>query len=81
MSTLIKATFVVSAGIRAIPPWLGLGFRSTSGIVLMLRGNQTIAPEENRHRLGLRFGLGLVLGLGAIFLEGNCPRTEPLKLN
>ena len=26
-------------------------------------------------RLGLEFGLGLVLGLGAIFIWGNCPRT------
>ena len=31
-------------------------------------GNQTIVPEENCPRLGLGFGLGLVLGLGAIFL-------------
>ena len=34
-------------------------------------------PEEYCPRLGLGFGLrlGLVLGLGAIFLEGNCPGT------
>ena len=38
-------------------------------------GIRTIAPEENRPRLGLGFGLGLVLGLVAIFLRGNCPRT------
>ena len=34
---------------------------------------RTIAPEGNCPRLGL--GFGLVLGLGAIFLGGNCPRT------
>ena len=27
-------------------------------------------------RLGLWFALGLGLGLGAIFLGGNCPRTK-----
>ena len=36
----------------------------------ILFGIRTIAP-----RLGLGFGLGLVLGLEAIFLGGNCPRT------
>ena len=30
-------------------------------------GNQTIAPKENRPRLELVFGLGLVLGLGVNF--------------
>ena len=34
-----------------------------------------LPPEENRPRLGLGFGLGLVLGLVTIFLRGNCPRT------
>ena len=38
-------------------------------------GIWTIAPEENCPRLGLGLGLGIVLGLGAIFLGGNCPRT------
>ena len=35
-------------------------------------------PRKIAPRLGLGFGLGLglELGLGAIFLEGNCPRTE-----
>ena len=34
-------------------------------------------PREITSRLWLGFGLGLelVLGLGAIFLGGNCPRT------
>ena len=38
---------------------------------------RTIAPEENCPWLGLGFELGLrlVLGLVAIFLGGNCPRT------
>ena len=36
-------------------------------------GNQTIVPEEKCPRLGLGFGLGLVLGLGAIFQGGNFP--------
>ena len=44
-------------------------------------GNQTIAPEENCPRLGLEFGLDLVLGLGANFLGGNCPRTLFNRLN
>ena len=37
-----------------------------------------IAPELNYPRSGLGFGLmlGLVLGLGAIFLGGNCSRTN-----
>ena len=70
LSTLIKATLVVSAVIRTSPPRLGLGFRSRSGLVLGLGGNQTIPPEENRPRLGLRFGLGLVLGLGGNFPRG-----------
>ena len=38
-------------------------------------GIWTIASEENYTRLGLDFGLGLVLGLRAIFLRGNCPRA------
>ena len=36
-------------------------------------GIRAIATEENC--LLLRLGLGLVLGLGVIFLRGNCPRT------
>ena len=45
-------------------------------------GIRTIAPEENCPRLGLEFGsgLGLVLGLGAIFLGSNCPRTVNILL-
>ena len=38
----------------------------------VLDGIRTIVPEENCSRLGI--GLGLVLGLRAIFLGGNCPR-------
>ena len=34
-------------------------------------GVRTIAPEENCPRVGLGFGLGLVLGLG-----GNFPRGQ-----
>ena len=33
-----------------------------------------LPPRKIAPRLGL--GLGLVLGLGVIFLKGNCPRTE-----
>ena len=42
-------------------------------------GIWAITPEENCLRLGLAYGLRLrlVLGLGAIFLGGNCPRTFP----
>ena len=36
---------------------------------ILKNGIRTIAPEQNWPRLGLGFGLGLVLGLGAIFLE------------
>ena len=42
-------------------------------------GIRTIIPEENCLRLRLGFGLELelILGLGgAIFLGGNCPRTN-----
>ena len=37
-----------------------------------------LPPRKIAPRLGLGFEFGLVLGLGgggAIFLEGNCPRT------
>ena len=38
-------------------------------------GIRTIAPRKIAARLGLGFGFGIgsILGLGAIFLEGNCP--------
>ena len=49
------------SSIRTIAPRLRLGFGSRSG------GSQTIAPEESCSRLGLGFGLGLVLGLGGTF--------------
>ena len=51
-------------------PQLGLRFGPRWGLVLGLGGNQTIAPPENSPRLGLGFGLGLVLGL-----RGNFPIT------
>ena len=36
-----------------------------------------LPPRKIAPRLGLGFGLGLVLGFGvAIFLGGNCPRTH-----
>ena len=62
-------------GIRTIAPRLELGFGSRLGLVLGFRDNQTTAIEENFPLLGLGFGLRLVLGLGAIFLGGNCPRN------
>ena len=62
-------------------PPVRLGFGSRLELVLELGGNQTIAPVENYHRLGLGFGLGLVLGLGAIFLGRNCPRTSVSALS
>ena len=34
-----------------------------------------LLPWKIAPRLGLRFGLGLVLGLEGSFLEGNCPTT------
>ena len=37
-----------------------------------------LSPSTTAPRIGLGFelGLALVLGLGAIFLRGNCPRTD-----
>ena len=67
---------IILLGIRTIAPRgkllprLGLGFGSRSGLVLVLMGNQTIAPEENcppvRVRICFRasFGVG-----GGIFLQ------------
>ena len=37
-----------------------------------------LPPRKIAHRLAL--GLGLVLGLGVIFLEGNCPRTKTVRI-
>ena len=57
---------------RKFASQLGLGFRPRWGLFSVLGGNQIIASEENWHpRLGLGFGLGLVLGL-----EGNFPRGQ-----
>ena len=68
---------------RKIVPRLGLGFGSRLGLTLGLRGNQTIAPEENSPRLELGFRLGLVLGLGSNFSQGqlstSCDYVEMLK--
>ena len=60
---------------KRIAPWLGLGFVSRSGLVLGLGATRQLPPRKVAPRLGLGFGLGLVLGLGAIFLWGN--RLEP----
>ena len=38
-------------------------------------GNQTIAPDENCPPVRVR-GCVRVLGMGAVFLGGNCPRTN-----
>ena len=45
-----------------LPPRLGLGFGLRLELLLGLGGNQTIAHEENCPRLGLEFGVGLILG-------------------
>ena len=56
-------------------PWLGLGFGSTSGLVLGLGGNQTIAPKEYCPPVRVRvwfkvsFGVGRQFSTGAIVLE------------
>ena len=41
-----------------------------------------LPPRKIVPRLGLRFGLGLglVFGLGAIFIEANCPRISENKV-
>ena len=53
-----------------LPPRLGLGFGLRLELLLGLGGNQTIAHEENCPRLGLEFGLGLILGLVDNFSRG-----------
>ena len=47
------------------------------GIKKMVLGQLPPRKIASPPRLELRFGLGLglVLGLGGNFLEGNCPRT------
>ena len=54
---------------------LGLGFGSRSGLVLGFGATRQLPPKKIAPRLGLGFGLGLVWGLEAIFLGGNCPKT------
>ena len=57
------------------PVKIGVWVKARLVLGLAGGGNQTTEPEENSPWLGLGFGLGLVLGLGAIFLGANCPRT------
>ena len=67
---------------KPLSPRLGMGFGSSLGLVLGLAATRQLPSRKIVPRLGLRFGLGLVLGLaGAIFLGGNCHRTSitPLK--
>ena len=52
-------------------PRLGLRFRSRLGLILGLGATRQL-PQR---KIDPWLGLGLVLGLGAIFLGGNCPRT------
>ena len=40
------------------------------------RVSEQLPPRKITTRLGLKLGLGLVFGLGAIFLGTNCPRTH-----
>ena len=60
---------------RKIVAQLGLGFGSRSGIVLGLGTTRQLHLKKIVPRVGLGFGLGLVLGLAAVFLECSCPRT------
>ena len=55
------------------PVRVGLWFKVRNSF--RVGDNQTITPEENCPPVGLGFGLGLVLGLAAVFLECSCPRT------
>ena len=59
-----------------LPPLLGLGFGLRLGVVLGFgEEGSCLALEENYPLVRVRFGLGFVLGLGAIFLGDNCSRT------
>ena len=56
---------------RKIAPRLGLRFGSKSGLVLGLGATRQLSPRKIAPpRLGLGFGLGLVLGLGGNFSWG-----------
>ena len=57
------------------PTLLGLGFGLRLGLVLGFGGGSCLVSEENYPLVRVRFGLGFVLGLGAIFLGDNCSRT------
>ena len=58
-------------------PRLGLGIQSRIGLVLGLgRYQGNCSGGQFPPWLEPEFGLGLVLGLGAIFLGGYCPRTS-----
>ena len=58
-----------------LPPRLGLGFLSRSGLVLGLGATRQLPPKKIASRLGLEFGLGLVLELWGNFPRGSCSRT------
>ena len=57
-------------------PWSGLEFEWRLELVLGLGATRHLPPRKFALWLGVGVGLGLVFGLGAIFLGVNCPRTE-----
>ena len=61
---------------RKTIPQSGLGFGSRLGLVLGLGATVQMPPSKIDPWLGLGVRLGSVLALGAIFLGGNCPRTD-----
>ena len=74
---------VLQAGIRTIepqgksPPWVRVGVWVKLTVRLELGATKQLPWRKIATRLGLGFGLGLVLGLAgeAMFLGGICPRT------
>ena len=55
---------------RKIVSRLGFGFVSRLGLVLWLRGNQTIGPEENCPPVGVRVWDRVSFGVGGNFPLG-----------
>ena len=72
----------VFQGIRTIaprgklPPGQGWSFGQGQGYFQGWGATRQLPQKKIATCLGLGFGLGLFLGQGAVFLGGNCPRTN-----